>query len=686
MFSWYRKSHTCYAYLSDLQWFDYALEPSWKVDMTLGACRWFKRGWTLQELLAPASVIFFAKDWKRFGTKLGLLQAISDVTRIARSALLGRPLQHFNVAERMSWAAMRATTRVEDRAYCLLGLFGIHMPLLYGEGKRAFRRLQEQILESTEDYTIFAWESQDSIGWSGHDALLAVSPNLFAQRTGTPWRASDLSPLSTHAWHTLLPSGAPRDPPAITARGIKMHVPVIDMDSESGVQNAVIVLCAVNHSGEQFKYWLCLRVQSIPDARDTFGRKSLALMLLDRSQAEDVGVRVERLYALRKAWLDPSESSMTKPRAMLARVVLESLECLPAMDPISLAILLVEAEWCPRCQQFAATAQSPASSGSLSAASRQHQGDCAHDETLECGRVLMAFRDHWRVLGFTFDSELRKVKIAMENISGALSVGFRDLLLCCYVAWIFVQKRIMKRAAGHANAPDMSHYLIEWATEYSTVGCFAIKLCELSTQHWRGNADLLCHPAFLIYAVKCCRMFTESVEDVVVTEIAQASLASHLESLQLESPLSLPYAERQFVDIAGTFTLPRIAVQQFWSANGPLPDLQRPEDITEWTLSQVGAWSEYAPIQGLMVLADGLSKICFASIGTGTWPNADKYWLLARLFKHFQLVQIDLSDGSSDDLRADVGKVKLDWLPVVEVAIKYANMYWPRRVQVEDHS
>jgi hypothetical protein len=108
--------------------------------------RWFTRGWTLQELIAPESVVFFSSEGMRLGDRESLEQQIHEITGIAIEALHGTPLSHFSVDERMSWRAQRRTKRQEDEAYSLLGIFDIHMPLIYGEGKeKAFIRLQEEI-------------------------------------------------------------------------------------------------------------------------------------------------------------------------------------------------------------------------------------------------------------------------------------------------------------------------------------------------------------------------------------------------------------------------------------------------------------------------------------------------------------------------------------------------------------
>ena len=109
----------------------------------------------IEELIAPKLVEFYDKEWNEIGTKLSLCEHISQVTGIDPVILRGSDPTERTVAERMSWAASRSTTRVEDAAYCLMGLFNVYMPMLYGEGSRAFTGLQEEIMKQLEDHTIF---------------------------------------------------------------------------------------------------------------------------------------------------------------------------------------------------------------------------------------------------------------------------------------------------------------------------------------------------------------------------------------------------------------------------------------------------------------------------------------------------------------------------------------------------
>ncbi|GKT65034.1 HET domain containing protein [Colletotrichum tofieldiae] len=158
MFRWYQQSSVCYAYLEDLP----PQSPGDLDQRRFMSSKWFTRGWTLQELIAPGLVEFYDQSWNEIGTKLSLCDLIHQTTGIRHEILSGHlSLDSVSAAERMSWAATRNTSRLEDIAYCLLGLFDIHMPLLYGEGTRAFNRLQQEIIRSTEDLSILLWASYE---------------------------------------------------------------------------------------------------------------------------------------------------------------------------------------------------------------------------------------------------------------------------------------------------------------------------------------------------------------------------------------------------------------------------------------------------------------------------------------------------------------------------------------------
>ena len=154
MFRWYASAEVCYAFLEDVPT-DCDLDAP---DSPFRHARWHTRGWTLQELIAPQVVVFISSDWSLLGHKLQLAELLSQITGVREEALM-RPhtYSRVSVAERMSWASRRHTTRLEDEAYCLMGLFNINMPTIYGEGREAFQRLQQEIMKSTLDTSLFAW-------------------------------------------------------------------------------------------------------------------------------------------------------------------------------------------------------------------------------------------------------------------------------------------------------------------------------------------------------------------------------------------------------------------------------------------------------------------------------------------------------------------------------------------------
>jgi hypothetical protein len=168
MYHWYRKADVCFAYLEDV--------PSAGTEFPLSSMansRWFSRGWTLQELVAPQIIEFYASDWKFLGTKEDSCDRLSSITGIHAEALRNQPVESFSIAQKMSWASRRTTTRPEDIAYSLLGLFNVSMPVLYGEGaKKASVRLQEEIMKDSDDQSLFAW-TQPSIEPTTLRGLLA---------------------------------------------------------------------------------------------------------------------------------------------------------------------------------------------------------------------------------------------------------------------------------------------------------------------------------------------------------------------------------------------------------------------------------------------------------------------------------------------------------------------------------
>ncbi|KAK3688642.1 heterokaryon incompatibility protein-domain-containing protein, partial [Podospora appendiculata] len=181
MFGWYRRSAVCFAFVEDwgprVQWAEFG-------ETDLKPLKWFTRGWTLQELIAPTAMEFYDASWGLRGVKKDPLVVghLSRITGIG-ARVLGdgseSELRSVSVGQRMSWAAYRETSRVEDIAYCLLGIFQVNMPMLYGEGSRAFTRLQEEIIKSSTDLSIFAWCQDGGESESEYRGILACHPREF---------------------------------------------------------------------------------------------------------------------------------------------------------------------------------------------------------------------------------------------------------------------------------------------------------------------------------------------------------------------------------------------------------------------------------------------------------------------------------------------------------------------------
>jgi hypothetical protein len=185
MWDWYEAAIICFAYLSDVPNGDDWIGE----DTAFSNSRWFTRGWTLQELIAPPVVRFYDESWKLIGMKSNcrddnqFTAKLSKITRIALDALRNSQIaKRCTVAEKMSWAARRETTRPEDVAYSLLGIFGLNMSMtaVYGEGGRAFRRLQEEIMKTSNDESVFSWGFTQSIKVDCMNSLFASSPADFA--------------------------------------------------------------------------------------------------------------------------------------------------------------------------------------------------------------------------------------------------------------------------------------------------------------------------------------------------------------------------------------------------------------------------------------------------------------------------------------------------------------------------
>lgn len=240
MFRWYGKAKICYAYLSDVN-----LAPDNDPEGLLKNSRWFTRGWTLQELLAPSLVVFFDSNWRSIGDKKSYCNTISYITGIDNAVLLdsSKIFRELYVT-RMFWAAKRKTIRPEDIAYCLMGILDVHMPLLYGEGNRAFRRLQHELFKLNSSHSLLTWglHSEHPIDPGPNMSKIFPSPRtlrpILADSPSLFFRRPDFEPLNVDN---------DARPWVVTNRGIQIRAKVITDESwfRAGPSN---------HTGVRIRY------------------------------------------------------------------------------------------------------------------------------------------------------------------------------------------------------------------------------------------------------------------------------------------------------------------------------------------------------------------------------------------------------------------------------------------------
>jgi hypothetical protein len=213
-------------------------------------------------MIAPKELSFYDRNWAIQGSKSALLEKLQDITGVDVTALRGGSLGFFSVAKKMSWASKRQTTREEDIAYCLLGVFDISMPLLYGEGSRAFIRFQEEIIKEYDDESLFAWR----ITTIGHTSgLLAPSPAAFSL-------SANIVPFLTQA-----PMPTMSAPITVTSRGMRLEAPLNKFDEAKAAY-----LIRLNCKPVSFERSNCIRVgiivahvqhsQEYPSSSSIYGR------------------------------------------------------------------------------------------------------------------------------------------------------------------------------------------------------------------------------------------------------------------------------------------------------------------------------------------------------------------------------------------------------------------------------
>lgn len=641
MYAWYKCAAVCYTYLSDVSYFEDTLDEN-LLFARLCHSRWFTRGWTLQELIAPISVTFFASNWAALGTKLQFCATISKITGITSEALLGKPLGTFNVAERMSWAAGRRTTRIEDVAYSLLGLFDINMPLLYGEGDRAFVRLQELVIEMHEDYTIFAWT-----GDHRRLGILASSPDDFGVIIGETWTYAQLSPipigggLKTTPWSGR---GGRSSPPVVTSRGIKMEVPCLtgSENTESSTSTGcTILLCTI--SGKQ-PCWLSLRVMW--PKTSSGGRSGAAVRDSGDKQLFPVGkvpTRIREIYLSRKSTSEVSDDPAHRQLLLLGHMAQERFKSLSAMDPVALAQRLVTSEWCSLCKRYARKYHDCPMTGH-----RYHQSiPCTEGYNIGWGHpnfpTQSPDRDDMTVYSFSseandssttqdpmrfprsLDAELYKVERCLLAIHSHLTAIEVNFLLCCCVAMAI---EVQETAQMDAEEEDLSFRSIAMNRFFGSVQSFmtkghSIAWFTLAAINVDGHGlSLLNHSAmFAASIINIGRIFADSgyAEQNVLALAEAAFMMEYSDALHRDGNLAATLDERiksfkrpedvlgqieclmgslQPLDAFGVYGIvdfeetPWSAVVS-WLGHGPDADMEGVPDLLNWLYARTPAAPSY---------------------------------------------------------------------------------------------
>jgi ankyrin repeat protein len=262
MFRWYREAVKCYVYLTDVSKSDSNCSQESQIpwEPAFRKSRWFTRGWTLQELIAPASVEFFSIDGQRLGDRLSLERQIHEITGIPVQALRGSPLYEFTVEERMQWAAKRTTRRKEDEAYCLLGIFDIYMPLLYGEGKdHAFIRLNEEILKASKHQSIVRYKAlkkRDDIS-SHEDNFSPIAQERKRQESIPALEFTNLDPVISNHFRVCMAVLQKMDP----RKDFRVQEPLVSAQFDEAKQRLQGWAKELGISGGETSEWHDPRLQ-----------------------------------------------------------------------------------------------------------------------------------------------------------------------------------------------------------------------------------------------------------------------------------------------------------------------------------------------------------------------------------------------------------------------------------------
>lgn len=678
MFAWYQNAEVCYVYLSDVHSDEVraaeGTDPAkgTRLRSLFRSCKWFSRGWTLQELLAPKHVKFFSQDWVLFGDKFSLAPSLTACSGIPWEALWGKPLHCFNVAERMRWAAYRKTTRTEDLAYCLMGIFDVHMPLLYGEGNHAFFRLQEQIINKTEDASIFAWSTAKYLGGESDLSFLAHAPYDFGRHGLThSWKYDQLSarPKFPRLWmkRKNLPI-TNITPPVVTARGLQMHIPLCQIPGVSSLG----LITVINASSIGDQSWLCVPLIESATTPGTFFRRPLQLLV--RRFSKDDRVFIRQIYLAING--EPSRGHISTTVAWrhetlnaLVRGIMDA-ESFSSVVPSELSERLREEAWCISCR-FSSPNRESFNADHLCSLWPFEVPSPATNPTYPATRTF-----RFTELSHNGDDSgvlsVLKLETVIRRLFKSLPTTQKKLAVCCLVAFIKVSRALGIDTPGSQEFPEA---LISLLSAYDTVAQVALRMEHYFNKHTFGHpgVDLL-----VFEMLQISKYFpANGDQDVFAQKIAEASFRSRMEwqNSAWKSSIAVVPGDCNGLGALDGFENPASIIVALSAALHECPTPGDMDTFVHWLESLRAHWSHRVRAEDAHLLFEAVPRLCqFAKTCTDLSEEPEIMHIACLLRLQSRSEVPDNSDydfnTTCDRLTRRANTASEKWRPIIEVVIQ----------------